>query len=188
MTARAERKERLEEAGERAEEPPLALAVEVVHEAGDWTACEPIGDAVAAVAAEIAARVDLGAAACSACLALTGDAEVALLNGRYRGKPVPTNVLSFPAPPAPRLVGGPAFLGDIVLARDTVFAEAAAAGIPPRHHLMHLVAHGLLHLLGFDHEQGADAAEMEALEVEILAALAIPDPYATSEPDPEVRS
>lgn len=187
MTVRAETKERMEEAGERADEPPLALAVEVVHEAGDWAACEPIAEAAAAVAGEIAARVELGAAACSACLALTSDAEVALLNGRFRGKPVPTNVLSFPASPAPHSVDRRAFLGDIVLARDTVFAEAAAAGIPPRHHLIHLVAHGLLHLLGFDHEQSGDAAEMEALEVEILAALAIPDPYAESEPDAEAR-
>lgn len=188
MIARTETQGQLDEDGERAEEPPLPLTVDVVHEHGDWTVCEPISEAVLAVGAEIAQRIDLGRAACSACLALSSDADVARLNGLYRGMPKPTNVLSFPAPAERSAAAEGSFLGDVVLARETVLAEAAAAGIPPRHHLMHLVAHGLLHLIGYDHETSEDAAEMEALEVEILAALGVADPYAAGEPEIEGTS
>ena len=90
----------------------------------------------------------------------------------------PTNVLSFPAaasaPPAP---GAPLLLGDVVLAFETVAAEAAAQGKPLADHLAHLVVHGVLHLLGFDHEADAEAERMEALETRLLAGLGIADPY-----------
>lgn len=188
MTARAETQGQPDQDGERDEEPPLRLMVDVVYEHGDWADFEPISEAVSDVAAEIAQRIDLGSAACSACLALSSDADVARLNGLYRGKRKPTNVLSFPAPAAGSAAVEGGFLGDVVLARETVLAEADAAGIPPRHHLMHLVAHGLLHLAGYDHETSEEASEMEALEVEILAALGVADPYAAGEPETEGTS
>jgi probable rRNA maturation factor len=72
-------------------------------------------------------------------------------------------------------------LGDIVLAAETILREAAELGINPRHHLQHLVVHGLLHLLGYDHQSEAEAEPMEALEVEILAGLGIPNPYMIAE-------
>ena len=116
------------------------------------------------------------------CLALADDALVHALNRDYRGKDKPTNVLSFPndGPAAP---GEPRLLGDVVLARETVLAEARAQGKPPADHLIHLVVHGVLHLLGHDHEEERDAARMEGLEVTILGRLGIPDPYADALPE-----
>jgi probable rRNA maturation factor len=104
---------------------------------------------------------------------LADDATVQDLNARFRGKDAPTNVLSFPAPAtaAPHL-------GDIALAYGVCSREAQAQGKPLAHHLMHLTAHGVLHLLGYDHQSDADAEAMEALERKILAGLGVPDPYA----------
>ncbi len=114
-------------------------------------------------------------------IALADDAETARLNGRYRGIERPTDVLSF-ASGEP--VGGPgpaeeppAMLGDIVIAFETSARDAARAGKRLDHHLQHLVVHGLLHLLGYDHETERDASCMETMEVEILKRLGIADPY-----------
>jgi probable rRNA maturation factor len=111
---------------------------------------------------------------------LADDASLRALNRSYRGKDAATNVLSFPFQPAP---GGCAVrhLGDVVLAAETVRKEAAEQGIPPAHHLQHLVVHGLLHLLGFDHDTDARAEAMERLEAQILVTLGIADPYAVAE-------
>jgi probable rRNA maturation factor len=161
-------------------EPPIGLSIDIVHEAGDWGALEPVVDAARAAAAALEA--ELGLAACEACVALSSDAEVQQLNATYRGKDAPTNVLSFPAGPA--IPAGEAeearFLGDLVLAGETVAREAADLGVPVEHHLQHLVVHGLLHLLGYDHETDAEAEDMESLEVRILARLGIADPYAAA--------
>jgi probable rRNA maturation factor len=106
---------------------------------------------------------------------LTDDAEQRALNRQWRGIDKPTNVLSFPQiEPFGPVVG---LLGDIVLARETVEREAAAEGIPFVHHFTHLVVHGFLHILGYDHLEDDDATIMEALETEILGVLGIPDPY-----------
>jgi probable rRNA maturation factor len=109
---------------------------------------------------------------------------VRTLNRDWRGKDRPTNVLSFAAlddvsPDRPPLTSGePLLLGDIVLAFETVAAEAAAGGKPFADHLRHLLVHGLLHLLGYDHETDEEEAQrMEALETRILAGFGIPDPY-----------
>ncbi len=101
---------------------------------------------------------------------LADDGLLQRLNRDYRGQDKPTNVLSFTA-------GEPMLLGDIAIAYETTAAEAVAAGKPLADHLSHLVVHGTLHLLGFDHETTEDAAEMEPLEVRALAALGIADPY-----------
>lgn len=103
-------------------------------------------------------------------VALADDTLLHRLNLAYRGFDKPTNVLSFPA-------GEPALLGDVAIAFETTASEAAAAGKSLDHHLSHLVVHGTLHLLGYDHETAEDAAEMEPLEVRALAALGIADPY-----------
>lgn len=117
---------------------------------------------------------------------LTDDAAMRRLNASFRGKDKPTNVLSFPAAPAPP---GPhdaesLFLGDIALGYETCAAEASAEGKPLRDHLSHLVVHGLLHLMGYDHEQEAQALRMEERERVILAALGIADPYSGAEEAP----
>lgn len=111
-------------------------------------------------------------------LVFAADADVKGLNAQWRGKDKPTNVLSFPAfalRPGDDL---PVMLGDIVLAYETVAQEAKEEAKQLDHHVSHLVLHGLLHLLGYDHQSGADAEIMESLERQVLATLAIPDPYA----------
>jgi probable rRNA maturation factor len=113
---------------------------------------------------------------------LAGDAEVHALNSEWRGKDKPTNVLSFPMTEADDLadagIPGPELmLGDIILARGICAAEAAEKAIPIESHAAHLMVHGTLHLLGYDHMDEDSAADMEAREVRALARMGIPDPY-----------
>ncbi|MBN9064288.1 MAG: rRNA maturation RNase YbeY [Rhizobiales bacterium 65-9] len=111
---------------------------------------------------------------------LTDDAAIRDLNLRWRGKDKATNVLSFPAA-APADLAAARALGDIVVALETVLAEARDEGKTPADHLAHLIVHGVLHLVGYDHEDDDEANEMEALETRILADLSIADPYAVGE-------
>jgi probable rRNA maturation factor len=112
-------------------------------------------------------------------ITLADDAFQRLLNERYRGRATSTNVLAFPAwrPGAPLPVGGPLLLGDVVLAFETVDLEARDHGKAFADHFRHLVVHGVLHLLGWDHESKAAAAKMEILETAILTNLGVPNPY-----------
>ncbi len=108
-------------------------------------------------------------------IVLADDAFVRDLNRQYRNIDRPTNVLSFPADDDDGL--GPCLLGDVLLAYETVQREADAAGKPMLDHVSHLIIHGALHLLGFDHEDEQEAIEMEAIETAILARLGVADPY-----------
>jgi probable rRNA maturation factor len=166
--------------------PTLALPItEVLVVADGWQnepGAEDVIQRAIAAAAEIA-----GANTGDAELAvmLTDDAGIRTLNSNWRGIDKPTNVLSFPAlqPTAP--VGpddAPRMLGDIAIAYDTTRREADDEQKPFDHHLSHLVVHGFLHLIGYDHEKDGDAEAMETLEREILAQLGIPDPYADRNP------
>ena len=152
------------------------IAVEVSVHSDTWLRdCPP-----AAALAKGAVRAALVAAAVRRPaiveVILTDDAEQRRLNRDYRGKDAPTNVLSFPmGDTAP--VGGPVLLGDVVLAFETVAREAGEQNKPLADHLRHLVVHGVLHLLGFDHETDTEAEIMERREKEILAGLGVPDPY-----------
>ena len=136
-------------------------ALEALIEGAVLSACEALGTARAG----------------ELSVALVSDAEIQALNQNYRQKDKPTNVLSFPA-------GIEGVLGDIIVARETVLAEARTKHIAPADHLRHLIIHGYLHLCGFDHENDADAAVMEALEIKALARLGLSDPYRAS-PDEE---
>jgi len=117
---------------------------------------------------------------------LTSDAEMRALNLEYRGRDTATNVLSFALaadaaasePGFPQPDNAPILLGDIVAAYETCASEAEDQAKPLADHLHHMVVHGVLHLLGYDHETEDDAAKMEALERDILARLDVPDPYA----------
>ena len=104
---------------------------------------------------------------------LSNNAEIQRLNREFRGKDAPTNVLSFPS-------DEPDEWGDIILAHETIAAQAEAQGKAFDAHFTHLLVHGMLHLLGFNHIDEEDATEMEALEVEILAKLAVANPYETA--------
>lgn len=119
---------------------------------------------------------------------LTGDEEVRALNAQYRGKDKPTNVLSFPMvqPDLLETVSensddGELLLGDIVLAHGVCVAEAAARGVSVEEHVTHLLVHGTLHLLGYDHQDDRDAEAMEEIERSALSSLGLPDPYLVRE-------
>jgi probable rRNA maturation factor len=119
-----------------------------------------------------AARAALGRRVASLTVALADDRRVRVLNKRDRKQDKPTNVLSYPS-------GGKEFLGDVVLARQTVWRQAREQKKSPADHLSHLIVHGTLHLLGHDHETSRnDAERMEAFERRILRKLGIADPYA----------
>ena len=145
--------------------------IEIEVEAEDWT--DAIDDVEAVV--ERAAVAALGTASGGVVILLTDDGTVRDLNARFRGKDRPTNVLSFPAAEMPG--ADPQPLGDIVLAWGVCATEAADQGKSLRNHLTHLVVHGVLHLLGRDHEIEAEAEAMEAEERAILAGLGVSDPY-----------
>jgi len=150
--------------------------IEVEVEADDWAAALPEAERVVSIAGQAAldqiAPTDDGSEPVAVVL-LTGDDEVAELNERFRSKAGPTNVLSFPAPANPE-----GLIGDVALAYGVCAREAAEQGKTLQQHLQHLVVHGVLHLLGYDHETDGEAEAMEALERSILESLGVPDPYA----------
>ena len=165
---------------------PFVLPIsEVLVTAECWHAeadAEAVIQRAIATAAEIA-DADVGEA--ELAVMLTDDAGIRTLNSNWRGIDKPTNVLSFPAlqPRSPRQPDeAPGMLGDIAIAYETTRREADEEQKPFHHHLSHLAVHGFLHLIGYDHENDADADDMESLETEILAQLGIPDPYAERDP------
>lgn len=146
--------------------PAPELTIDVVHTGGDWTdliRADDITSAAEAIVVETGAEGEIA-------MALGDDAFVQGLNGQFRGKDAPTNVLSFPS-------GTSGFLGDIALARETLLREAEEQAKSPRDHAIHLIVHGILHLLGYDHDTDEQAGDMEALEVRVLGRLGIANPY-----------
>lgn len=133
------------------------------------------------IRAAIAAAAEFAPADGEVNVALTDDAAIRELNRDWRGIDKPTNVLSFPAS-APKVEGVPAQLGDVIVAYETLTREAEEEEKPVLHHLAHLVVHGYLHLLGYDHQTDSEADAMEGLERTILAHMSIADPYRTAEP------
>jgi probable rRNA maturation factor len=155
----------------------LPVEIDLMVEAGAWPdEADLLLLVERAVAATFAETGTKGASELS--IVFSDDAHIQALNAGWRNKDRPTNVLSFPAFPPSRGSLLPPMLGDIVLAAETVARESAMENKPLDHHITHLVVHGLLHLLGHDHETDAEADEMEAIERAALARLAIPDPYA----------
>lgn len=149
--------------------------IDVEIEDAAWSQALPQAEALAARAAEAALRTrdpPLQAEQLGVVILLTDDDSVRDLNARFRGKDKSTNVLSFPAPENPE-----GHLGDIALAYGVCAREAGEQGKPFAHHLQHLVAHGVLHLLGYDHMSDDEAEAMEGLERVVLAGLGVPDPY-----------
>ena len=143
--------------------------------------------ATAAIAESAFPSLADGPRAVEISLRLAGDEEVRLLNAQWRGKDKATNVLSFPMAEGAELAGatgdGPELmLGDIILAHGVCAAEAAAKAVPIDTHAAHLMVHGTFHLLGYDHMDDAQAADMEAREVRALARIGIADPYALKVP------
>jgi probable rRNA maturation factor len=159
------------------------IQIDIVVQSQLWKA-EPRAAAIVRKAISTAANAASTARA-ELAIVLTDDSAIQALNRDWRGYDSPTNVLSFPATTpkrrsSPRRVESrpPALLGDIVIAFETTAREATRERKPLKHHLAHLAVHGCLHLLGYDHENTRDAKKMESFEVEILAGLGVPDPYA----------
>ena len=163
--------------------------VETMIEDARW---QGLGLAFLAEHAARAALAGVGLPVEGFAISLMGcdDARIAVLNADFRGRQQPTNVLSWPSeergaefageapePPEPGAADDPESLGDIAIAWETCAAEAEAQGKPMAGHVTHLVVHGVLHLLGYDHIEDEDAALMEELEVRILASLGVSDPY-----------
>jgi probable rRNA maturation factor len=173
-----------DEAADPEPDPDQRLSIDIVVHAGDWPELYDLETMATAVARAVADELALTGCAREVALALSSDDAVRVLNRTYRGYDRPTNVLSFPAPPTEPLsrdAGAASFIGDIVLAAETVRREASARGVPLRHHFAHLLAHGILHLFGYDHLDDVPALEMETLETKVLHRLGIPDPYSTDQ-------
>jgi len=161
------------------------MTPDIVIEDDRWQGMEPLATrALAAVSAHMALPDEA-----ELCLMACDDARIAELNGEFRDKARATNVLSWPseervpdtpgavpAAPTPDMMGD-LELGDIAIAYETCAREAREQGKPFEDHVTHLIVHGTLHLLGYDHETEADAVLMERIEVEILGKLGISDPY-----------
>ena len=156
-----------------------AIQTDIAVLSDRWDALPEAEEAVRAAVRAAAAHRDVKPPPdAELSVALADDATVQNLNRDYRAKDKPTNVLSFPA------VHGP-LLGDVIIAYETLVREAAEENIPPRDHLTLLTVHGLLHLLGYDHETEAQAVAMEALETSILTGLGIKDPHAAGRMMPD---
>lgn len=160
----------------RTTEPP-GIAIDLSIGCAAWKRALPMVASIArkaAIAALAQSGTKLGAVELS--LVLADDATLRDLNARWRGKDAPTNVLAF-ASGEPPAKGKPVLLGDVVLAYQTVAREAKEQKKRLADHLRHLVIHGVLHLLGYDHIKPMPAKRMEALETRILASLGVADPY-----------
>jgi len=148
-----------------------ALMIDVLVDSDRWKDARTVKSIVRRAVARAASMLSTTGA--ELAIVLTDDSAMRLLNRDWRGIDAATNVLSFPTKNA----GVKTHLGDIVLAFETIAAEARAEHKPFVHHVAHLAVHGFLHLVGYDHECDEDAAAMEQAERKILRSLAVPDPY-----------
>lgn len=154
------------------------IAVDILAESPLWGEAEGWRGAVEAAVAMASAAADAEIADdAELSLLLTDDAAIRVLNRDHRGIDKPTNVLSFPQDDPEADAYGP-LLGDIVVAHETVMREAVEEGISFHDHFLHMIVHGFLHLVGYDHMNDDEAEEMEGLETAILARLGIANPYA----------
>jgi probable rRNA maturation factor len=153
----------------------MRLAIETAVESPQWSELKDI-DALIAECVQAALDItgDKIRPGAEVSLLFCDDARIRELNRQYRGKDKATNVLSFPGPES---LEEAHFLGDIALAFETIDREAREQGKTLVAHSRHMIVHGFLHLLGYDHEDAAEAEEMEALETRILQAMGVPDPY-----------
>lgn len=155
----------------------MTITVDIEIEDEAWTKAEPEAEALVWRAAQAVLDAHQDIEGQGIVILLADDDSVQALNRDFRQKDYATNVLSFPSPQGPE-ANPEGQIGDIALAFGVCQREAIEQGKSLAHHLQHLVAHGVLHLLGYNHEGDEEAESMEALEREILATLDVPDPYA----------
>ena len=171
-------------------------AIAVVSPCPGWSRACPDAHRLARDAVRVALAIGgpatglVSAEKVELCIVLADDTEQQRLNSLFRAQNTPTNVLAFPAwePGMRPPLGAPLLLGDIVLAFETVAREAAEQSKPFADHLRHLIVHGVLHLLGHDHQTADAASVMESLETAILAMVGVPDPYHDHATQPPVCS
>ncbi|MBT3071702.1 rRNA maturation RNase YbeY [Rhodomicrobium sp. Az07] len=166
--------------GPSAEGEPYRIGTDISIEDDRWVSVAGLEELIPKLVAETLREAGFAPDDTCVSVALMSGEQVRSLNKMFRGKDADTNVLSFPsgeAVRAARFDDEPAFLGDVALSYDAVVGEAQAQAKTPLDHSAHLVAHGVLHLVGFDHEADADADAMEAAERVVLARFGIPDPY-----------
>ena len=156
---------------------PARLRLDIVNDSGDWPPVEPLIQRAADAAWARAGEGDA-----EASVALMDDAAVRTLTRQFRDRDSATDVLSFPADEPPFPSDDPAMLGDIALALETVRRDSALENKSFEDHLVHLLVHGILHLLGYDHDVADEAEAMEDAERAILADLGIADPYRDRSP------
>lgn len=153
----------------------MSLAIEIAVECAEWGRLDPLDALVAeslqTVLDETGERLREGA---EVSFLFGDDARIRELNRQFRGKDQPTNVISFPGPEP---LEAALFLGDIALAFETIAREAREQDKTLQDHSRHMIVHGFLHLLGYDHEEDAEADEMEAAEIRVLRALGVENPY-----------
>ncbi len=159
----------------------MTPSLDVVLEAGDWPPLETVEGWVASSLEAANEETNFDLRCCEVTVVLTDDEAMQAINRQHRDQDKPTNVLSFPAliPEQLSELDGsrPFLLGDLVFAYETVLKEAELGKISLQNHMCHLIVHGFLHLLGYDHEYDSDAEAMETLETNILARLGIANPY-----------
>jgi len=153
------------------------VQIEVIVRSARWRK-QPRAAAIVKTAVLAAAKA-VSTPRAELAIVLCDDSAIRALNRKWRGQNAPTDVLSFPAPAPGKNQPASPYIGDIVIAYETTAREAAAEGKPFKHHLAHLAVHGLLHLLGYDHQSDREAQKMERVERAILEQIAIPDPYDT---------
>ncbi len=168
----------------RDQQPKIELCVEVRHDGWrnaiedvDGFANVLVSTVIGVMTREALLTQSMTASPIECSIVFAEDAFVQKLNAEYRGKNSPTNVLSFPAKTPSLPPGAPRQLGDVVLAYETTCREAESQGKTTSDHVSHLLVHGLLHLLGYDHVEEEEAVFMERLETGVLAELGIADPY-----------
>ena len=168
-------------------EPPSSksqkIVADIIVENNDWQAFGNV-NALVQNACDVIASCNepklVGDGPATVTVALSTDERISELNREFRNKSTATNVLSFPATSSTAAQIDELYLGDIIIAAQTTLDEARTNDISPAHHLQHLVVHAVLHLLGYDHENKADALEMEELETKLLAGLNISNPYESN--------
>lgn len=157
----------------------MSLAIETQVECAGWSVMDGLDavveESLRATLEESGAELAEGA---EVSLLFCDDARIRELNRRFRGQDKPTNVLSFPGPDP---IEDAQFLGDIAIALETAAREAAEQGKTLQQHCRHLIVHGFLHLLGYDHEDDEEAEAMEALEIRVLRRMGVDDPYRDNE-------
>jgi probable rRNA maturation factor len=157
---------------------PGGLLIDCAVQDDRWQKVENLHDLAERAAVRAAERAGAELAGVEISLVFGNDEAIAALNRDYRGRDAATNVLSFPGDlPSEVSSGGARLLGDVVLAFETITREAEEHGKTFENHLCHLIVHGVLHLLGYDHVTDMGAREMEALEIGALALIGVPNPY-----------